>query len=166
MRIAILVVLFSAIVTMPVASEAASVTAEMSSDYSVSIIKMTARNSPNPEFDSVCLEELSGSALSGEYESFLTQNFDTQERAQLDEFYGSTAGRKFMSDALRQTESRKFGVRHEPVQFSSEERDLVETFVGSPLWTKYKEVALQFGPEWNDQVGVAFAKLFLSCKRT
>lgn len=166
MRIAVLVVLLSALFAIPAPSEAASVTAEMSSDYSVSIIKMTARNSPNPDFDSACLEGLSGSALSSEYETFLARNFDAQERAQLDAFYGSNAGRKFMADALRQTESIKFGVKHDPVQLTAEERDFVEAFVGSPLWRKYKDLALQFGPEWNDQVGVAFAELFLSCKRT
>lgn len=147
------------------AEEPGAVSARASSGYMVSIIKMGMKRQPSPKMDEACIAAIDESALSPQYRAFFKAHFSGQEIAELDAFYGSDAGRKFLADGLQEVERRKYGADLPRVEFSPEETAQIQRATASAGWKKYGEMVLKNGPEWKREVGVDYLELIVGCKR-
>lgn len=146
-------------------AEPGAVSARASSGYMVSLIKMGMKHHPSERMDEACLAKIDEAALAPQYQSFFKAHFSGEEIAQLDAFYGSGAGRKYIEDGLQEVERRKYGADRPRIQFSPEETAQIEQAIASAGWKKYGEMVLKNGPEWKQEVGVDYIKLIVGCKR-
>lgn len=141
------------------------VAARASSNFTLSTIKMAAQHLPLVRFDAECIAGIDSFALTNEYQVLIEQNFTAAEQDDLTRFFSSSAGQKYIQDALQKTEAQNFVSTRPPVEFANDESEQVAAFLSLAVGKKYPRLISNTSQEWKSTVGPAFAKLLQQCQR-